>query len=45
MLGRKWWGKKSYLAISREDIREAHKILASLFTNSLLSLVYSSIDW
>ena len=28
-LGEKWWGKQSYLATSREDIREAHTILAS----------------
>ena len=28
-LGEKWWGKQSYLATSRGDIREAHTILAS----------------
>ena len=38
------WGKESYLTTSREDIREALTILASYFTDSLFSLVYSSID-
>ena len=38
-------GQQSYLATSREDMREAHTILASWYTNSLLSRVYSSIDW
>ena len=28
-LGKKWWGKQSYLATSRGDLREAHTILAS----------------
>ena len=39
-LGKKWWGKQSHLATSREDIREAHTILASWFTNSLLPPVH-----
>ena len=43
-LGEKQLGKQSYLATSGEDIREAHTIVASWFTNSLLSLLYSSID-
>ena len=42
-LGGERWAKQSYLATSREDISEAHAILASWFTNSLLSVVYSSI--
>ena len=29
MSGEKWWGKQSYLETSREDVREAHTILAS----------------
>ena len=32
-------GKQSYLAPSREDIREAHTILAYCFTDSLFSLL------
>ena len=43
-LGEKWWSKQSYLATSREDVREAHTILASWFTNSLVSSVQSSND-
>ena len=37
---------QSYLATSREDLREAHTILAYCFTDSLFSRVhaYSSID-
>ena len=31
----KRWGKQSYLATSREDIREAYTILAYCFTGSL----------
>ena len=38
------WGKESYLTTSREDTREALTILASYFTDSLFSRVYSSID-
>ena len=37
-VGEKRWGKQSYLATSREDIREAHTILAYCFTDSLCSL-------
>ena len=29
MLGKKRWGKQSFLETSREDVREAHAILAS----------------
>ena len=35
----KRWGKQSYLAMSSEDIREAHTILAYCFTDSLCSRV------
>ena len=38
----KRWGKQSYLATSGEDMR-SHTILASLFTNSLLSLFDRSV--
>ena len=42
-VGEKQWGKHSYLATSRADIREAHTILAHRFTDSLFSLhVYVS---
>ena len=37
-VGEKRWGKQSYLATSREDIREAHTILAYCFTDSPSSL-------
>ena len=37
----KQWGKQSYLASSREDIIEAHTILAYFFTDSLFSLCSS----
>ena len=43
-IGGKRWGKQSYLATSREDIREAHTILAYCFTDSLCSREYISID-
>ena len=43
-LGINRWSKKLYKAISREDFRETHTILAYCFTNSLFSLVYSSVD-
>ena len=38
----KWWGKQSYLATSRGDIREAYTILAYCFTDCSLH-VYTSI--
>ena len=42
--GEKRWGKHSYLATSREDIREAHTVLAYSFTDLPCSLhVYTSI--
>ena len=41
----KRWGKQSYLETSREDLREAHTILACCFTDSLCSHVYTPIDW
>ena len=37
-IGEKQWGKQSYLANSREDIREDHTILAYCVTDSLCSL-------
>ena len=40
----KWWGKQSYLATSRKDIREAHTIQAYCSTDSLFSREYSSIN-
>ena len=40
----KRWGKQSYLATSRENLREAHTILACCFTDSLCSHVYTPID-
>ena len=42
-VGEKRWGKQSYLATSREDIREAHTILAYCFTDLCLLHVYTSI--
>ena len=43
-VGEKSWGRQSYLANSREDIREAHTILVYCFTDSLCLLhVYTSI--
>ena len=41
----KRWGKQSYLATSREDIREALTILGCCFTDSLCSRVHTPIDW
>ena len=41
---KKPWGNQSYLATSREDIIEAHKILAFWFTDSPFSRLYSSGD-
>ena len=38
-VGGKQWGKQSYLATLREDVREAHTILAYCFTDSLFSLL------
>ena len=41
---KKRWGKQSYLATSKEDIREAHTILAYCFTDLPYSLqVYTLI--
>ena len=37
-MGRGGGGKQLYLATSREDMREAHTILASYFIDSLCSL-------
>lgn len=37
-LGINRWSKKLYKAISREDFRETHTILAYCFTNSLLMM-------
>ena len=43
-LGKNGGGKQSYLATSREDIREAHTILAYSFTDLPCSLhVYTSV--
>ena len=37
------WGKQSHLATSRDDIREAHTILAYCLNDLLFSCVYSSV--
>ena len=44
MLGKKGWGKQSYPATEKEDIRETHTVLAYCFSDSLSSRIYSSVD-